>query len=202
MNSLAISDSLLFLVATYFALQSKIPIAFRLGAAVLGAAAILGVLRFSELLPLPQLHSFFSALGASSAFLLIGVSVIWPARLVSVKAKYASILLIASAALGLIMVTGFGFAIFGQLIALLSVLLIVVSALRNRRIYSLFGALALALASGFVLFVMKYSVSGYLQPGDFLHIFTAIGLLTFGQIHSAYAHLITPSGIFPKEQIR
>ena len=200
MNSLAISDSLLFLVATYFALQSKIPIAFRLGAAVLGAAAILGVLRFSELLPLPQLHSFFSALGASSAFLLIGVSVIWPARLVSVKAKYASILLIASAALGLIMVTGFGFAIFGQLIALLSVLLIVVSALRNRRIYSLFGALALA--SGFVLFVMKYSVPGYLQPGDFLHIFTAIGLLTFGQIHSAYAHLITPSGIFPKEQIR
>ena len=198
MNSLAISDSFLFLVATYFALQSKIPIAFRLGAAVLGAAAILGVLRFSELLPLPQLHSFFSALGASSAFLLIGVSVIWPARLVSVKAKYASILLIVSAALGLIMVTGFGFAIFGQLIALLSVLLIVVSALRNRRIYSLFGALALA--SGFILFVMKYSVPGYLQPGDFLHIFTAIGLLTFGQIHSAYAHLITPSGIFPKEQ--
>lgn len=198
MNSLAISDSFLFLVATYFALQSKIPIAFRLGAAVLGAAAILGVLRFSELLPLPQLHSFFSALGASSAFLLIGVSVIWPARLVSVKAKYASILLIVSAALGLVMVTGFGFAIFGQLIALLSVLLIVVSALRNRRIYSLFGALALA--SGFILFVMKYSVPGYLQPGDFLHIFTAIGLLTFGQIHSAYAHLITPSGIFPKEQ--
>ena len=198
MNNLAISDSFLFLVATYFALQSKIPIAFRLGAAVLGAAAILGVLRFSELLPLPQLHSFFSALGASSAFLLIGVSVIWPARLVSVKAKYASILLIVSAALGLIMVTGFGFVIFGKLIALLSVLLIVVSALRNRRIYSLFGALALA--SGFILFVMKYSVPGYLQPGDFLHIFTAIGLLTFGQIHSAYAHLITPSGIFPKEQ--
>jgi hypothetical protein len=198
MNSLAISDSFLFLVATYFALQSKIPIAFRLGAAVLGAAAILGVLRFSELLPLPQLHSFFSALGASSAFLLIGVSVIWPTRLVSVKAKYASILLIVSAALGLVMVTGFGFAIFGQLIAFLSVLLIVVSALRNRRIYSLFGALALA--SGFILFVMKYSVPGYLQPGDFLHIFTAIGLLTFGQIHSAYAHLITPSGIFPKEQ--
>ena len=200
MNSLAISDSFLFLVATYFALQSKIPIAFRLGAAVLGAAAILGVLRFSELLPLPQLHSFFSALGASSAFLLIGVSVIWPARLVSVKAKYASILLIVSAALGLIMVTGFGFVIFGKLIALLSVLLIVVSALRNRRIYSLFGALALA--SGFILFVMKYSVPGYLQPGDFLHIFTAIGLLTFGQIHSAYAHLITPSGILSKEQIR
>jgi len=198
MNSLAISDSLLFLVATYFALQSKIPIAFRLGAAVLGTAAILGVLRFSELLPLPQLHSFFSALGASSAFLLIGVSVIWLARLVSVKAKYASILLIVSAALGLIMVTGFGFAIFGQLIALLSVLLIVVSALRNRRIYSLFGALALA--SGFFLFVMKYSVPGYLQPGDFLHIFTAIGLLTFGQIHSAYTHLITPSRIFSKEQ--
>jgi hypothetical protein len=198
MNSLAISDSFLFLVATYFALQSKIPIAFRLGAAVLSVAAILGVLRFSELLPLPQLHSFFSALGASSAFLLIGVSVIWPTRLVSVKAKYASILLIVSAALGLIMVTGFGFVIFGKLIALLSVLLIVVSALRNRRIYSLFGALALA--SGFILFVMKYSVPGYLQPGDFLHIFTAIGLLTFGQIHSAYAHLITPSGIFPKEQ--
>ena len=190
MNSLAISDGLLFLVACYFALQIRVPVAFRLGSAILGAAAVLGVLRFSGLLPLPQLHSFFSALGASSAFVLISASVMWPTRIVSTKVKYASILLIISAAFGLIMVTGFGFVIFGQLMAFLSVLLLAVSSIINKRTDCFFGSLTFAV--GFLLFVMKYDIPGYLQPGDFLHIFTTIGLIILGRIHFSMLRLSVP----------
>jgi hypothetical protein len=150
----------------------------------------LGVLRFSGLLPLPQLHSFFSALGASSAFVLISASVMWPTRIVSTKVKYASILLIISAALGLIMVTGFGFVIFGQLMAFLSVLLLAVSSIINKRTDCFFGSLTFAV--GFLLFVMKYDIPGYLQPGDFLHIFTTIGLIILGRIHFSMLRLSVP----------
>lgn len=187
MNSLAISDGLLFLVACYFALQVRMPIAFRLGSAILGAAAILGALRFSGLLPLPQMHDFFSTLGASSAFALVSASVIWPNQIVSLKAKYASILFIISAALGLIMVVGFEFVIFGQLMAFLSVFLVAISSLKNKRIDGFLGALVMA--TGFLLFTMEYAIPGYLQPGDFLHIFTAVGLVVFGQIHFSLERL-------------
>jgi hypothetical protein len=186
-NSLAISDGLLFLVACYFALQVRMPIAFRLGSAILGAAAILGALRFSGLLPLPQMHDFFSTLGASSAFALVSASVIWPNQIVSLKAKYASILFIISAALGLIMVVGFEFVIFGQLMAFLSVFLVAISSLKNKRIDGFLGALVMA--TGFLLFTMEYAIPGYLQPGDFLHIFTAVGLVVFGQIHFSLERL-------------
>jgi hypothetical protein len=191
-NSLALTDGLLLLVTVFLVSRGTIPLAFRMGCAVLAAAAALGVLRFSGLLPLPQMHSFFSAMGASSAFWLLAASVIWPKNSVSVDAKYASILLIVSAGLGLIMVDWLGIAIFGQLMAVTAVICILVYALRARAVITLLGALALE--TGFVLFATRQQIPGLLQPGDFLHIFTAAGLLALSRTHLTAAEMSHTAG--------
>jgi hypothetical protein len=85
------------------------------------------------------------------------------------------------------MVVGFEFVIFGQLMAFLSVFLVAISSLKNKRIDGFLGALVMA--TGFLLFTMEYAIPGYLQPGDFLHIFTAVGLVVFGQIHFSLERL-------------
>ena len=77
MTSLAITDGLLFLIAAAGVATARLPLAFRMGSALLAVTAALGVLRFSDLLPLPTLHSFFSTFSASSAFLLMVVGTIW-----------------------------------------------------------------------------------------------------------------------------
>ena len=71
MNSLAITDSLLLLVTIMIVASAKHSPSLRFSTAVFGAAALLGVLRFTGLLPLPQMHSFFSGLGATAAYPLL-----------------------------------------------------------------------------------------------------------------------------------
>ena len=77
MTSLVITDGKLCLVAAAAVAKPRLPLAFRMGSALLAVTAGLGVLRFSDLLPLPTLHSFFSTFSASSAFLLMVVGTIW-----------------------------------------------------------------------------------------------------------------------------
>ncbi|MGB0321819.1 MAG: hypothetical protein ACPGAF_05795, partial [Pseudohongiellaceae bacterium] len=102
MTSLAITDGLLCLVAAAAVVTNRLPLAFRMGSALLAVTAGLGVLRFSDLLPLPTLHSFFSTFSASSAFLLMAVSTVWNSSAGATRAKYASILLIVSGAIGFV----------------------------------------------------------------------------------------------------
>lgn len=182
MNSLVLTDGLLFLVATFLVLRSTNPLAFRLGCGILATAALLGVLRFSSLLPLPEMHAFFSGLGASSAFWLLTVSTIWPGNSVSVDAKYASILLITSGAISLIIVDWLGIAIFGQAMAVIAVLCMLIYALRARLYSSLIGALLLE--TGFLLFASQYQITDLARPGDFLHVFTAAGLLALSRFRT------------------
>ena len=117
MTSLAITDGLLCLVAAAAVANSRLPMAFRMGSALLAVTAGLGVLRFSDLLPLPTLHGFFSAFSASSAFLLMAVSTIWTSSAGATRAKYASILLIVSGAVGFVMADLFELARFGLVVA-------------------------------------------------------------------------------------
>ena len=174
MNSLAFTDGLLFLIAAAAAAIPRLPLAFRIGSTLLAVTAGLGVLRFSELLPLPTLHSFFSTFSASSAFLLIAVSTTWTGSVGATQAKYVSILLIVSGAVGFVMVDLFELALFGQILAVLCVLKIIVYAVRHRLLSPLLGAATLEL--GFILFATGQRVSNLLQPGDFLHVLTATGL--------------------------
>ena len=59
MNSLAITDSLLLIVTFLIAYGAKHPPSIRIAAGLFAAAAFLGVLRFTGILPLPTMHSFF-----------------------------------------------------------------------------------------------------------------------------------------------
>ena len=186
MTSLAITDGLLGLVAATAAANSRLPLAFRMGSALLAVTAGLGVLRFSDLLPLPTLHGFFSAFSASSAFLLMAVSTIWTSSAGAIRAKYASILLIVSGAVGFVMGDLFKLTRFGQVVAVLCVLQIIVYAARHRLLSALVGAVALEL--GFILFATGQRVSNLLQPGDFLHLLTAAGLSLLVWYHRRSPH--------------
>ena len=174
MTSLAITDGLLCLIAAAAVVTNRLPLAFRMGSALLAVTAGLGVLRFSDLLPLPTLHSFFSTFSASSAFLLMAVSTVWTSSAGATRAKYASILLIVSGAIGFVMVDLFELTRFGQVVAVLCVLQIIVYSARHRLLSALVGAIALEL--GFILFATGQRVPNLLQPGDFLHLLTAAGL--------------------------
>ena len=186
MTSLAITDGLLCLVAAAAVANSRLPLAFRMGSALLAVTAGLGVLRFSDLLPLPTLHGFFSAFSASSAFLLMAVSTIWTSSAGATRAKYASILLIVSGAVGFVMADLFELTRFGQGVAVLCVLQIIVYAARHRLLSALVGAVALEL--GFILFATGQRVSNLLQPGDLLHLLTAAGLALLVRYHRRSPH--------------
>ena len=186
MTSLAITDGLLCLVAAAAVANSSLPLAFRMGSALLAVTAGLGVLRFSDLLPLPTLHGFFSAFSASSAFLLMAVSTIWTSSAGATQAKYASILLIVSGAVGFVMADLFELTRFGQVVAVLCVLQIFVYAARHRLLSALVGAIALE--SGFILFATGQRVPNLLQPGDFLHLLTAAGLALLVWYHRHAPH--------------
>ena len=186
MTSLAITDGLLCLIAGAAVVTNKLPLAFRMGSALLAVTAGLGVLRFSDLLPLPTLHSFFSTFSASSAFLLMAVSTVWTSSAGATRAKYASILLIVSGAIGFVMVDLFELTRFGQAVAVLCVLQIIVYSARHRLLSALVGAIALEL--GFILFATGQRVPNLLQPGDFLHLLTAAGLALLVWCHRRAPH--------------
>ena len=185
MTSLAITDGLLCLIAAAAVVTNRLPLAFRMGSALLAVTACLGVLRFSDLLPLPTLHSFFSTFSSSSAFLLMAVSSVWTSSAGATRAKYASILLIVSGAVGFVMVDFFELTRFGQVVAVLCVLQIIVYAARHKLLSALAGAVALEL--GFILFATGQRVPNLLQPGDFLHLLTAAGLALLVSVSPACA---------------
>ena len=186
MTSLAITDGLLCLIAAAAVVTNRLPLAFRMGSALLAVTAGLGVLRFSDLLPLPTLHGFFSAFSASSAFLLMAVSTVWNSSAGATRAKYASILLIVSGAIGFVMVDLFELTRFGQVVAVLCVLQIIIYSARHRLLSALVGAIALEL--GFILFATGQRVPNLLQPGDFLHLLTAAGLALLVWYHRRSPH--------------
>ena len=186
MTSLAITDGLLCLVAAAAVANSRLPLALRMGSALLAVTAGLGVLQFSDLLPLPTLHGFFSAFSASSAFLLMAVSTIWTSSAGATRAKYASILLIVSGAVGFVMADLFELTRFGQVVAVLCVLQIFVYAARHRLLSALVGAVALEL--GFIMFATGQRIPNLLQPGDFLHLLTAAGLSLLVWYHRRSPH--------------
>ena len=68
MPSLAYTDGVLALISLWLLTRSSLPLGLRIAAGTLGLAAVLGVLRFSGLYPIPQWHQFVSMLGACAAF--------------------------------------------------------------------------------------------------------------------------------------
>jgi len=180
MSSLALTDGFLALVSLWLASRAQAPVALRLACALFAAAALLGVLRFSGIYPLPTWHQFASMLGAMAAFPLLAVAVLWPDALVTRSTRFAWIFMCAMAVLGVLIVGAGQKRVVADGLAVLSVIAIVLTLARAGLWRgALAGALMLA---GLVLFAAKVSVAGVLVPGDLLHIGMALGLLGLGTL--------------------
>jgi len=173
MNSLALSDGVLLIAAIAIVMKSSASTGIRLSAAVFAAAAFLGVLRFSTLLPLPGMHSFFSGLGASAAYPLLAAAFLWPDSAVAQSWRFASIFLIIAGAFGLI-ASALNFSLWGNFLAIVAVVALQLRSLKDKDIIAAAGSSSLLAA--LLLFSSQFSLPPALQPGDFLHLFMALGL--------------------------
>ena len=173
MNSLALSDGVLLIAAIAIVMKPSASTGIRLSAVVFAAAAFLGVLRFSTLLPLPGMHSFFSGLGASAAYPLLAAAFLWPDSAVAQSWRFASIFLIIAGAFGLI-ASALDFSLWGNFLAIVAVVALQLRSLKDKDIIAAAGSSSLLAA--LLLFSSQFSLPPALQPGDFLHLFMALGL--------------------------
>ena len=179
MNWQAGLDALLMLVAVWVALgPAKAMPAAQLGCLVLAAAALLGTLRFSGVLPLPQLHMFVSALGTCVAMPLLAAAVLWPQRPVAKEPRFAWVLGVILAVLYVLAGVVAGIKLWSAVWAVVSALAIIgVSVARRQWLAVAAGSSMLA---ALVLFALQVSWADWRQ-GEFLHLGLAIGLWFFAQ---------------------
>ena len=179
MPSLAYTDGVLALVCLWLLSRASLPLGARIAAGTLGIAAVLGVLRFSGLYPIPQWHQFVSMLGACAAFPLLAVAVLWPDAAVARQLKFAAIFFIILAVIGVLAVGVAQKRVVVDALTVISVVAMMISLARGGRWpTALTTALMLA---GLLLFAAKATVVPALVPGDLLHIGMAIGLLGLGR---------------------
>ena len=178
MPSLAYTDGVLALVCLWLLTRAKLPLGVRIAAGTLGIAAVLGVLRFSGLYPIPQWHQFVSMLGACAAFPLLAVAVLWPDAAVARQSKFAAIFFVILAVLGVVAVGVAQKRVVVDALTVISVVAMVISLARGRH-WPTAITTAFMLA-GLLLFAAKATVVPALVPGDLLHIGMAIGLLGLG----------------------
>lgn len=178
MPSLAYTDGLLALVSLWLLSRASLPLGVRIAAGTLGAAAVLGFLRFSGLYPIPQWHQFVSMLGACAAFPLLAVAVLWPDAAVARQLKFAAIFFIIMAVIGVLAVGVAQKRVVVDALTVISVVAMVISLARGGRWPTAIST-ALMLA-GLLLFAAKADIVPALVPGDLLHIGMAIGLLGLG----------------------
>ena len=178
MPSLAYTDGLLALVCLWLLSRASLPLGVRIAAGTLGAAAVLGFLRFSGLYPIPQWHQFVSMLGACAAFPLLAVAVLWPDAAVARQLKFAAIFFIGMAVFGVLAVGVAQKRVVVDALTVISVVAMLFSLARGGRWPTAIST-TLMLA-GLLLFAAKAAVVPALVPGDLLHIGMAIGLLGLG----------------------
>jgi hypothetical protein len=177
---MAFTDGFLALVSLWLASCAQAPVALRLACALFATAAVLGVLRFSGLYPIPSWHQFASMLGAVAAFPLLAVAIVWPDALVTRSTRFAWIFMGVMAVLGVLIVGAGQKRVVADALAVLSVVAMVFTLARGGLWR---GALAAALLlAGLLLFAVKVSVGDVLVPGDLLHIGMALGLLGLGTL--------------------
>lgn len=178
MNLQAALDGLLAAVALWLAWgPARTRPAMQLGALVLGAAAVLGSLRFSGLLPLPSLHQFLSLLGAGAGLPLLALAVTRPQGLIARQTRYAWVMGVCAAVLCVLLVVVGGLKPWSSVCAMASALAILGVSLRRRDALGTGAGLCMVLALGTFAAQLRL---GPLQPGDFLHIGLALALGLLG----------------------
>ncbi len=157
LNSLALTDALLCLVAVWLASRSALSVGYRMAFTLMAIPALLGFLRFSGIYPLETWHPLFTLMSASAALPMLAICVLSPESMVATRRQFAIIFLGGAMLLGLL-IAGLGkLRIYDQALAL-------------------FSMLAILMLAGSVMFVLKVSVPPWLLPGDFLHLAMALGL--------------------------
>jgi len=180
MPSLALTDALLAAVALWIGFNRQLPVALRLAGAIFSAAAVLGVLRFSGVYPLPTWHQFASMLAAVCAFPMLAVAVVFPDALATRTTRFAWIFMCLMAVLGVLVVVAGQKRLLADVLALVSVLAML---LTLARLGHWSGAAGVALMLlGLLAFALKPPLAEVLQPGDWLHIGMAAGLLQLARM--------------------
>jgi hypothetical protein len=179
MNWQAAFDGLLALAAFWVVLGPgrHLP-ALKLGCLLLGSAAVLGTLRFSGLLPLPQLHQFVSLLGAGVGLPLLAVALVAPAGAVATQPRFTWIFAVIAAVLCVLLGVVAGLKLWGSVCAFAAALTITAVAARRRDLPALGAGICMVLA--FATFAAQLS-AGPLRPGEFLHIGLALAMLLLGR---------------------
>ena len=174
LNSLALTDALLCLVAVWLASRSALSVGYRMAFTLLAIPALLGFLRFSGIYPLETWHPLFTLMSASAALPMLAICVLSPESMVATRRQFAIIFLGGAMLLGLL-IAGLGkLRIYDQALALFSMLSILVSLLKRGEHMRAMGAILML--AGSALFDIKFSIPPSWVPGDFLHLAMAFGL--------------------------
>jgi hypothetical protein len=179
MNWQAGGDGLLALAAFWVALGPgrRFP-AVQLACLLLGSAAVLGTLRFSGVLSLPQLHQFVSLLGAGVGLPLLALALGAPAGAVARQRRFTWIFAVIAAVLCVLLGVVAGIKLWGSVCAFASALAIAAVAARRRDLLALGAGICMVLA--FATFAAQVS-AGPLRPGEFLHVGLALAMLLLGR---------------------
>ena len=101
LNSLALTDALLCLIAAWLASKNTLAVGYRMALTMLAVPALLGFLRFSGIYPLETWHPLFTLLSASAAMPLLAICVLAPQSVVATRKQFAIIFLGVTMLLGL-----------------------------------------------------------------------------------------------------
>lgn len=179
MNLQALFDGLLAVTAFYIAWgPARAAPALRLGCLLLGSAAVLGTLRFSGVLALPQLHQYLSMLSAGVGLPMLAIALTQPRSAVASQRRYAWIFAVIAAVVCTLIVMVLQWKLWTSVCAIMSALCILgYGTLRKQLLKAATGLLMLLTL---VAFAIKAQV-GSLLPGDILHIGLAITLILIGR---------------------
>lgn len=175
MNLAALFDGLLALACLALVLQSTSSRpAMRLGATVLGIASLLGTLRFSGLMPLPQWHQFFSMLGAAVALPLLAIASVAPVSGVASRTRYAWIFAVIASVFAVLLVVMASLKLWASVCALAAAIGLLGMSLKAKNKHGIAAGATMLFA--LLAFALKAEWLG-LRPGDWLHIGLAASMV-------------------------
>jgi len=163
----ALSDFVLALACIFIAVRSaKARPGMALASAAIAAAALVGVARFSGFGEATGAHKFLSLIGSTAALPLLAAAIAWPGSKAAKIWRDAALALLVGSALGIAVVAGAGFALWGQVVPAASALVILGGTIRTRALRPITGAILLVATFGVV--AANLEVGGF-APLEILH---------------------------------
>jgi hypothetical protein len=171
----AISDFVLALSCIFIGVRApRARAGVALACAALAAAAVLGVLRFSVVPEISGPHKFFSLIGGTAALPLLAASVAWPDSKSAKTGRGAAVALLVGSGIGIALIAGAVFPLWGQAAPAASALVLLGGALRLRNGWAIAGAAVLVIT--FAEVAAGVTLAGY-APTEILHYGMAAALL-------------------------